>query len=88
MTKTNVTEHRDIQDIPAQTIKDLMLEHQFENPTETAMSIASTAFTFTKLLGSSEYVVDGASVVNAFADLERMFNFYLELGDHLNTLKH
>ena len=80
MSKTRESKQLSIEDIPAQKIKELMLEHNLNDPTETAIRIAQSAFTFAQLLDDRDTIV-GRELVEAFYSLECMFNFNVELID-------
>ncbi len=85
MSKTIELKRKDIRDIPAERIKELMLQHNFENPTETAISIAKASFTFIKNADPKSDLID-ADFVNSSYTLERMFDLHVDLMDELQKL--
>lgn len=86
MSKTRQNRRLNIEDIPAERIKELMLQHNLENPTEMALNIAKSAFTFAQLLDDHDQIV-GRDIVEAFYTLERMFDLNMELINEMNATK-
>lgn len=80
MSKIQVTKQLSIEDIPAQKIKELLLQNQTENPTEAAIGIAKAAFTFMSLFDDHD-VIASRDIVEAFYILERYFDMNVALMD-------